>query len=333
MLHAPSTRASGRTAALARAHADVTSRQPAALSIALGALLAVAITAGTASAAAAAEAAERDPVTVASLASAATVRPADTAVPTDAPGSASMDAMSVQVTPASSDVAAGVAEEAVGTLKDAQKALVDANAATTEVAASGLALDPQGATSVGTSELTAGINALANTNAAAGLRVVLSATALSFETQETVAQTADLRASLATAKEKKAEADRAAAAAEAARKEAEAQAAALAAANTPEGAKATARQMAASRYGWGDGQFSCLASLWTKESGWNYQAYNPNGGATGIPQALPGSKMASAGGDWRTNAATQIAWGLDYINRAYGSPCSAWGHSQSVNWY
>ena len=103
--------------------------------------------------------------------------------------------------------------------------------------------------------------------------------------------------------------------------------------NTPEGARATARSMAASTYGWGDDQFSCLDSLWQKESGWNYQAYNADGGATGIPQALPGSKMASAGADWQTSAATQISWGLGYIASVYGSPCAAWGHSQSVNWY
>ena len=70
-----------------------------------------------------------------------------------------------------------------------------------------------------------------------------------------------------------------------------------------------------------------------KESGWDYQAYNQDGGATGIPQALPGEKMASAGSDWQTNAATQIRWGLGYIASVYGSPCAAWGHSQSVNWY
>ena len=126
-----------------------------------------------------------------------------------------------------------------------------------------------------------------------------------------------------------------AAAAQAAAEAAAAQAAAEAAAqvNTPEGARATARSMAASTYGWGDDQFSCLDSLWQKESGWNYQAYNADGGATGIPQALPGSKMASAGADWQTSAATQISWGLGYIASVYGSPCAAWGHSQSVNWY
>jgi hypothetical protein len=108
---------------------------------------------------------------------------------------------------------------------------------------------------------------------------------------------------------------------------------ALARANTPEGAKQTAREMAASQYGWGEGEFQCLVQLWTKESGWNYQATNPSSGAYGIVQAWPAEKLATAGPDWATNAATQIKWGLDYIARGYGSPCAAWGHSQSLNWY
>jgi hypothetical protein len=101
---------------------------------------------------------------------------------------------------------------------------------------------------------------------------------------------------------------------------------------SPADAQATARAMLGN-YGWGDDQFGCLVSLWNKESGWNYRAYNASSGATGIPQALPGSKMASAGADWQTNPATQIAWGLGYISGRYGSPCAAWGHSQSVGWY
>jgi hypothetical protein len=104
-------------------------------------------------------------------------------------------------------------------------------------------------------------------------------------------------------------------------------------ANTPDGARATAHTMMAQKYGWGDSEFQCLSNLWQKESGWSYTAYNPGGGATGIPQALPGSKMASAGSDWATNASTQISWGLDYISRSYGTPCSAWSHSQAMNWY
>lgn len=108
---------------------------------------------------------------------------------------------------------------------------------------------------------------------------------------------------------------------------------ALALGNTPDGARATARSLAAANYGWGDAQFQCLDQLWQKESGWSYTAYNASSGATGIPQSLPGSKMATAGSDWETNATTQVTWGLDYIARAYGTPCSAWSHSQSVNWY
>jgi hypothetical protein len=84
--------------------------------------------------------------------------------------------------------------------------------------------------------------------------------------------------------------------------------------------------------GWAD-QFTCLNLLWNRESGWNYQAYNPSSGAYGIPQALPGSKMASIAPDWRTNPATQIKWGLNYIAERYGTPCGAWSHSQATGWY
>jgi hypothetical protein len=103
--------------------------------------------------------------------------------------------------------------------------------------------------------------------------------------------------------------------------------------SNPSGAQAIARDMMASQYGWGGDQFGCLVSLWNKESGWNANAYNASSGATGIPQALPGSKMASAGSDWATNPATQIAWGLGYISGSYGTPCAAWAKSESVGWY
>lgn len=85
-------------------------------------------------------------------------------------------------------------------------------------------------------------------------------------------------------------------------------------------------------YGWSSSQFSCLDPLWQRESGWNVYAANPDG-AYGIPQALPGSKMASAGPNWQTDAATQIRWGLGYIQATYGSPCAAWAHSQATGWY
>ena len=80
-------------------------------------------------------------------------------------------------------------------------------------------------------------------------------------------------------------------------------------------------------------QFSCLDQLWNRESGWSLTASNASSGAYGIPQSLPGSKMASAGADWQTNPATQITWGLSYIAGRYGSPCAAWAHSQSSGWY
>ncbi|WP_028244980.1 coiled-coil domain-containing protein [Pseudoclavibacter soli] len=88
-----------------------------------------------------------------------------------------------------------------------------------------------------------------------------------------------------------------------------------------------------SSYGWGDDQYTCLVNLWTRESGWRYNASNSYSGAYGIPQALPGSKMASAGADWRTNPQTQINWGLGYIKARYGNPCGAWAHSESTGWY
>ncbi|MEV4277372.1 lytic transglycosylase domain-containing protein [Actinoplanes xinjiangensis] len=85
--------------------------------------------------------------------------------------------------------------------------------------------------------------------------------------------------------------------------------------------------------GFGLNQFPCLDKLWKKESGWNYKALNSSSGAYGIPQSLPGSKMASAGADWKTNPATQIEWGLGYIKGRYDTPCGAWSHSQNVGWY
>jgi hypothetical protein len=100
----------------------------------------------------------------------------------------------------------------------------------------------------------------------------------------------------------------------------------------PSGAQAIARDMLAQR-GWGDDQFGCLVELWNHESGWNVYASNPSSGAYGIPQALPGSKMSTAGADWQTSAATQITWGLGYISDRYGTPCGAWDTFNSQGWY
>jgi hypothetical protein len=92
------------------------------------------------------------------------------------------------------------------------------------------------------------------------------------------------------------------------------------------------RKMAAA-HGWTGVQWDCLNNLWQKESGWSTRSSNSSGSAWGIPQALPGSKMKSAGSDWRTNPATQIKWGIKYIDNRYGTACKAWGHWQSHNWY
>jgi len=100
----------------------------------------------------------------------------------------------------------------------------------------------------------------------------------------------------------------------------------------PASAQAVALEMVTAR-GWGWDEYSCLVALWNRESGWNAYAYNASSGAYGIPQALPGSKMASAGADWATNPATQIAWGLSYITDRYSTPCGAWSHSETEGWY
>ena len=85
--------------------------------------------------------------------------------------------------------------------------------------------------------------------------------------------------------------------------------------------------------GWGMEQYDCLVALWNRESHWNVYAHNTSSGAYGIPQSLPGEKMATVADDWQTNPATQIEWGLRYIEGRYGSPCGAWAHSEAVHWY
>jgi cell wall-associated NlpC family hydrolase len=93
-------------------------------------------------------------------------------------------------------------------------------------------------------------------------------------------------------------------------------------------------KLLAGKYGWSSGtQWSDLVQLWTRESNWSVTATNPNSGAYGIPQALPGDKMAADGANWRTSAQTQIKWGLNYIKTTYGSPSAAWAHEQASGWY
>ncbi len=93
-------------------------------------------------------------------------------------------------------------------------------------------------------------------------------------------------------------------------------------------------QQLASGYGWGSGpQWTCLDELWTRESGWQMVWNTQGSGAYGIPQALPASRMASAGADYMTDPATQIRWGLAYIASTYGTPCGAWAHEEADSWY
>ena len=103
--------------------------------------------------------------------------------------------------------------------------------------------------------------------------------------------------------------------------------------SAPSGSPQQIAEQMLSQFGWSSSQFSCLQPLWALESGWNIYASNPSSGAYGIPQALPGSKMASAGPDWQSDAATQIRWGLTYIQGTYGSPCAAWSHEEADGWY
>ncbi|WP_037683378.1 transglycosylase SLT domain-containing protein [Streptomyces griseus] len=91
--------------------------------------------------------------------------------------------------------------------------------------------------------------------------------------------------------------------------------------------QAMARQMVPA------GQFQCFSNIVNHESSWNYHAVNAGSGAYGLFQALPAGKYASAGADWQTNPATQIKWGLNYMDSRYGSPCEAWSFWQANSWY
>ncbi|WP_282848089.1 phospholipase [Microbacterium oxydans] len=288
-----------------------------------------------ASAAASARNAAHRPMTILGVASATLVGITLSVGLASTPAVGAMSPAAVVTAPAlaGAQPLAEIAEDASATLTQAKDAVTAAETLTAEVAAAGL--DVGAVTSVDTSDLESDIEKLDDTEVTPVLLVGVLADKAQDETASVVADTAELRGALTAAQQKQAEEEAARIAAEQAAAQAAAEqqaAAALAAANTPEGAKAAAQQIMSSTYGWGGDQFSCLNSLWNKESGWNYKAYNPSG-ATGIPQALPGSKMASAGSDWQTNAATQVAWGLGYISSVYGTPCSAWSHSQAMNWY
>ncbi|MDQ3503791.1 MAG: hypothetical protein M3486_09305 [Actinomycetota bacterium] len=165
---------------------------------------------------------------------------------------------------------------------------------------------------------------------AAGEKVAAEAAALAqqaAEVQAAQARAAEARAAEARAAEARAAEDRAAEARAAEDRQRQERASRSRNADP----KSIASSMLSAR-GQG-GQFDCLDRLWTRESEWQVDAENASSGAYGIPQSLPAGKMASAGADWRTNAATQIRWGLDYIDGRHGSPCGAWRHSQANGWY
>lgn len=94
-----------------------------------------------------------------------------------------------------------------------------------------------------------------------------------------------------------------------------------------------ARQILKNKYGYAEADYDCFNNIILRESMWDVDATNPSSGAYGIPQALPGSKMASAGSDWRTNPATQIIWAIGYMEDRYGSPCAAWSFKRANGWY
>lgn len=180
---------------------------------------------------------------------------------------------------------------------------------------------------VDTDGLTASVDKLSDYEDLPHVSVVRLTEDVANKADAVVAETAQVREEAAAEKERAAK-EKAKAEAEAAAREK-----AVSAAQTPEGARAAAAEIAADEFGWGDSEFQCVSNLWSKESGWNYQASNASSGAYGIPQALPGSKMSTIASDWETNPLTQIRWGLTYIRDGYGTPCSAWGHSQAMNWY
>ncbi|MBA8816358.1 chemotaxis protein histidine kinase CheA [Microbacterium halimionae] len=281
-----------------------------------------------------------------------------TASPALASTSDAAPAVSV-ATSTTSDTLEDMKTKAESALVAARSAVAESVAATIEANESGLDLGGK-PTAIETADLLDSIDEMSNLEIVPTLLLPDDTATAIAETKRVRAETAELTERVATAAAEKAAKEAAekaaaekaaaekaaaekaaaeAAAAEAAAAEAQQEEAAAATApapaapTNPSGAQATAQQIAASNYGWGDDQFACLVSLWNKESGWNAQASNGSSGAYGIPQALPGSKMASAGADWATNATTQIVWGLGYIAGSYGSPCGAWSHSQSTGWY
>lgn len=177
--------------------------------------------------------------------------------------------------------------------------------------------------------------AAAKVKAAAKAKAAKELAAKEKAAQERAAQERAAKAKAARA----ADAARAAAAAKEKAREQAAQRAAQAAValtSNDSGTAAQYREYAkdkAAKRGWGPTEFGCLDAIWTQESQWKVDADNPKSDAYGIPQALPGSKMSTAGSDWATNYRTQIDWGLGYIDGRYGTPCKAWQFKTKTGWY
>ena len=164
------------------------------------------------------------------------------------------------------------------------------------------------------------------TEQADAVRVAADRSATNVQRSAAAAKAAEVEKAkaVALAKQRKAAAERATRAAERTR----------IIANAQEDPKSVAR-MLLPEFGYGQAQWPCLDQLWIGESDWRWSVANPSSGAYGIPQSLPGKKMATMGSDWRTNPVTQIRWGLDYIKKSYGTPCNAldvW-NSRSPHWY
>lgn len=241
-------------------------------------------------------------------------------------------------------VAATAAISSVSVAAAAYSTAASASASVAGTAQANIALGAPAQTSTALQAANAAVATNSQAQVAAANRAVNARAAADARTRSAVAARATSAAKL---RSKAAASAKAAVKADAAKKAAAKAAAAKAAAAKRVTPPATSRSSAPSysgspqtiasamlgSYGWGQDQMGCLISLWNRESGWNVYAANPSSGAYGIPQSLPGYKMASAGADWRTNPATQIRWGLGYIRSTYGSPCGAWGHSQATGWY
>ena len=154
------------------------------------------------------------------------------------------------------------------------------------------------------------------------------------EAKKLAQEEAEKKAKEEEAKKAQEEAERKAKEEEEAKKaQEEAQRVAASVSNDVASLQSYAHDLVINTYGWTENDYSSLVSLWNRESGWKVTAGNRSSGAYGIPQSLPGNKMASEGSDWETNGQTQIRWGLKYILNTYGSPSAAWNHFCNVGWY